>query len=141
MRKTKTYKALFDEFMLQCPWLADKVSDWYDAGYFLVRVEFEDGTAGEYDGIDRCFAVRQSIEALDDMHRGNTEEKWRIEFSIRLNREMKRAGYDQCSLAEDTGLTQGVITKYVNGLRIPSSYNLKKIATALGISTDDLINF
>lgn len=45
-------------------------------------------------------------------------------------------GHSQRELSEMTGITQVTISRYANGLRIPSATNLKAIADALGVGVE-----
>ena len=53
---------------------------------------------------------------------------------------MKMKGCGQPELAERTGLSTAMISKYMRGLATPSITNLEKIAYALNCSRDELLD-
>lgn len=65
-----------------------------------------------------------------------SEEK--IDFSGNMRRIRKEKGISQVKLAELSGMTQRDISMLENG-RTPNIYTLKRIATALGCSADELL--
>lgn len=67
-----------------------------------------------------------------------TDEEVAREFQIRLCRIMQRKRVTQGELSNKTGISQCLISHYMNGKRSPSFRNVDKIARALGCSTDDL---
>ncbi len=56
-------------------------------------------------------------------------------------RQLREAeGLTQAQFAKKVGLTQAAISQFEDGKRTPSTQALQKIATALRLSIDDLIN-
>lgn len=70
-----------------------------------------------------------------------TKEQWRYEFSFRLRKRMKRKGYNQRQLAELTGLSEVTLSRYINGVREPSSSVVYRIAKVLNCTVDELVAF
>ena len=68
------------------------------------------------------------------------EDEWRRKFSFKLYRTMMAKLKSQEDLAYESGLSQSVISKYINGKSTPSVYKLQKISDALGCSVSDLLN-
>ena len=60
-------------------------------------------------------------------------------FRSRLREARAQRGWSQADLAEATGLQQSALSHYENGLRRPSFSNLRRLATALNVSTDHLV--
>jgi len=48
-------------------------------------------------------------------------------------------GWSQADLADAAGLQQSALSHYENGTRRPSFTNLRRLASALGVSTDYLV--
>ena len=70
-----------------------------------------------------------------------TKSVWKKEFSNRLRRIMHVKGFTNNAISDASGLSTATITEYLNGRRIPSAYNLKKLAVALGTTIENLIDF
>lgn len=66
-----------------------------------------------------------------------TEEQEKREFAYRLRSLMGRNGYTQERLAEETKITQAMISRYIRGHAIPSVMVLRRIVKVLGCSMDD----
>lgn len=66
-----------------------------------------------------------------------TEDEEKREFTKNLKKLLDRKHMTQEELAHNLGVSQVTISNYINGKRIPDSITLKKIARALGCSTDD----
>lgn len=62
------------------------------------------------------------------------------EFSERLVKLVKRSEYSQKELAAMVGVTESAMSQYLNGIREPKLRVIANLATALGTSTDYLIN-
>ena len=51
--------------------------------------------------------------------------------------------YEQCSLTElsnATGISKGVLSRYMNGKEVPNPMHVAKIANELAVSFDDLVD-
>jgi transcriptional regulator with XRE-family HTH domain len=60
-------------------------------------------------------------------------------FRDRLRRARVQKGWSQADLAAVAGLQQSALSHYENGARRPSFTNLRRLATALDVSTDYLV--
>lgn len=132
---------MFEEFCKMCPWAAPKVTTWYESGYFEITIELEDGAAMQYDYILKAFIYADSIEELNEKRKIHNEEEWRMEFARRLYKKMQTKGYTQEALSWATGISQGTLAKYVNGLVTPGCWNVRKIATELNCTIAYLVDF
>lgn len=61
------------------------------------------------------------------------------DFGDYLKRAMDAAGLSIADLKRLTGISDSVISKWRNGLTIPSVENLRLVAPALGMTTRDLV--
>lgn len=66
------------------------------------------------------------FDLLDD------EDAFRDEFARELRIAIKASGMTQQSVADKAGLTDVSMSRYVNGARMPTIFNLMKIWRALG---------
>jgi transcriptional regulator with XRE-family HTH domain len=60
-------------------------------------------------------------------------------FAERLGNLMKRAGVGQDQLADEIGLSQGTISRYVRGDTEPRLSDLQKLATFFRVTIEELI--
>ena len=84
---------------------------------------------------DRCTGYFNTV--FYDNVNEITEEQEKREFAYRLRSIMRHRGIIQEDLADMTGTSQVMISRYVSGESIPSAIKLNKIAKALRCSMDD----
>lgn len=60
-------------------------------------------------------------------------------FSERLSQILQEKGIRASLLAKETGISQGLISEYKNGIKLPTAQNLVKIADRLDCSVDWLL--
>lgn len=70
-----------------------------------------------------------------------TEEEWLDIFAHNLVDMLKDARMTQRELADETGLSEGTISSYVNKRRIPTIRAIVNIGYALDCDLNDLIDF
>ena len=121
---------LFEEFKLYFPLIAKKAVDWVEESGINLIVTLDDGRKVMYDDLD------STIRRLPKDSNNLTEEECAYEFGVRLRRLMWRKGVNQQELSEATGISQPMLSKYVNGKTLPGFYNLDKIAKYLKVSVD-----
>lgn len=60
-------------------------------------------------------------------------------FAEKLREARQNKGWNQLDLANAVGLSQGAISQFEKGLRIPTPANIEKFSKALAVSKDFLI--
>lgn len=68
-----------------------------------------------------------------------TEEEWLYEYGDRLKQIMKRKNISQNQLASYINIDQSLISRYISGQCIPSSFIFYKIMDALNCTTKDIL--
>jgi DNA-binding Xre family transcriptional regulator len=140
------YKMIYERFEEDRPDVAKFAKRFYPRGDHSIRVETDDGFfdynyirgVGQY--------VREKPTQIDDI----TTEYSHRRFSEKLRDMMARRGYSQKSLAQASGLSEGIISKYLrsdasHGERarktpVSPSYNaLLRICHALGCEPYELL--
>lgn len=61
------------------------------------------------------------------------------DFAANLRRIMGDRGMTQAELGRMVGISQGNVSMYVTGRREPRATYILRIATALGVTTDELL--
>lgn len=67
-------------------------------------------------------------------------QRAKLNVQENLRRLLSDRGLTQSELADKSGVSQGFVSKLCNGRAIASSLDLKNIADALEVSSDDLID-
>lgn len=70
-----------------------------------------------------------------------TELEWMKIFGDNLKEMLDEANMTQRDLADDTGLTEATISRYINKQRMPTVRALVNIAYSLNCSFDELMDF
>mgnify|MGYP004657051709 CR=1 FL=1 len=70
-----------------------------------------------------------------------TEQEWLNIFAGNLIELMHERGYSQGDLAEESGLDESSISRYINQRRLPSIRAIINIAYTLDCNVDELIDF
>ena len=69
-----------------------------------------------------------------------TELEWMDIFGDNLRDILKEYGMSQKDLADESGLSETTISRYIKKQRIPNMKAIVNIANALDLTTDELIN-
>lgn len=134
---TKYYEGLFGEFELYHPYLAEHVVDVEPWGERGIRVTLEDGSRFNYETSSHSIrrVVEHKVEQIDDI----TDDSCRSAFAVNLIDMMTARGFTQQTLAEYSGLSKGVINKYVNKKATPTVTAVYRLAYALNCAPAELM--
>lgn len=70
-----------------------------------------------------------------------TETQWLMIFGDNLIDLMARAGMSQRDLADEIGVSESTISKYIHKMSVPGVRTLVNMAYALDCSLDELMDF
>ena len=70
-----------------------------------------------------------------------SEQEWCEHFADNLQTLMTEYGYSQRDLADEIGISESTISRYLRAQQIPKGTILLNIAYALDCSVDDLVDF
>lgn len=122
-----------EQFKLDNPFIGKKIVGYYKSGPIWLTIELDDGRKILYDYL---FDMSRYLpENSYDM----TEEEFNIEFGLRLKGLMLNRRITQNQLADILGVSQGLISKYINGKINPDFYTLRRMSKILRCSVKDLI--
>ena len=121
-----------ENLRLYFPYVANHMTDYnYDPCNFEITLHMDDGAVLVYNDIDHI------IRKIPNNQAEMTEDTFRNEFGLKLNKLMYRKGFTQEDLAVHTGINRVIISGYITGKHTPSFYNVCKLAKALECSTDE----
>ncbi len=148
MINTEYYDRIYEAFRQLRPWDYKHSIGYRPAGDHKIRVELDTGEEVEFtyanDGYGKY--VRKKPTRREDI----TREYVHNDFADKLRNMMDRRGFSQLSLAEATGISQGVISGYLRRNEAYDEYSKKKpvnptidkvhlIAWALGCDPYELL--
>ena len=70
-----------------------------------------------------------------------TEQEWRERFAENLQAYMDAYGYSQRGLADEIGISESAISRYLSAQQVPKGTILLNMAYTLDCTVDDLIDF
>lgn len=70
-----------------------------------------------------------------------SEVNWLNEFGARLEDLLNYTGVTRAELADILETSQASVSRYINGVQMPSVDTIISIAIALDANIDDLVNF
>ena len=116
--------------------LMSQVVDGYeDHRVMIIYLDMVDGRTVAYDMLDHTI---RTVKKCSD---GYTDDEWEREFHIRLKRLMYLRGINQSELAKQLDISQSQLSRYISGETSMSVYMFRKIASLLGCTFEDLVNF
>lgn len=126
-------QTLVDEFTLYFPFIARHAVVYRVKTYGLLEMDLDDGTTFVFDWYDKSL-----FQIKDDD--SDNEKLWRKHFKYKLVKLLFFRRMSQKKLSELTGISEITISKYMNGTSTPSLFNARKIARALNVDINELID-
>lgn len=110
MLNTDYYDLIYKEFERERPWDAKHTIGYVPMGDHKIRVKLADGDIVDYTFINSYGKyIRERPKRREDI----TREYVHNDFADKLRNMMDRRGFTQKTLAEATGISQGVISGYL----------------------------
>lgn len=70
-----------------------------------------------------------------------TQGEWKDTFGDNLSALLRERGFTQKQLAKDSGVSEGMISDYINKFTAPSVFAAINLAYAMDVDVDDLLDF
>lgn len=133
---TRHHRDMLDTFVRQYPMWTDDIIDCIPKHANAIRVILRDGSRIDYNAQTGTF--RRVEKYVDSTPDDITDEDCRSAFAANLAEFMRMRGIGQVALAERTGLSSAMISKYLNQKSTPTITSVRKIARALNCHPDEL---
>ena len=137
MLNKQYYEECFEDFKRRWPREASEAIGYRPKSEHAIRITLRDGKQLDYN-----MRAKGTLRFVDAYVPGSalefTEEYCRSIFANNLSERMAVKGYGQATLAEQTGLSQAVISKYLKKLSTPTMSAVRKIAYVLDCTIEDL---
>lgn len=124
-------------FSLYCPNYSDFVYDQEYLGDFETLFFLEDGDKILFDELNKKWKLISPSPDKTEL----TDDEWIAEFSRKLKKKLSLKHMTQKELGELIGVSTFAVSRYVNGIQTPPILILRKIASVLNCSVEELINF
>lgn len=140
MLNTKYYNDCFEDFKRRWPREAEHAVNYRPKSEYAIRITLNDGSQLDYN-----MRANGTLRRVDTYSPGGalefTEEYCRTVFANNLSERMAVKGYGQVALAEQTGLSQAVISKYLKRQSTPTVSAIQRIAYVLDCTVEDLLTY
>ena len=123
---------LYENFKLYFPSIEKGCISWRQTDLFELEIHNKDGSIDIYNDMNHSLGPK-----IDT----STDAGWRKEFARRLRKKMAMKGITQTNISELTGISQPLLSLYVQGKCLPSGQKVSSLAKALNCSVNDLIGF
>lgn len=128
------YQKILEQFGRYYPSLYEQTVDWWASGRTFIFVRLDDGSVFEFNSIDNSIRrIRVNEYDEDDTAR-------RKAFGANLEKLIPLSGMTKGELAENLGITNAMMTRYLKGTSMPSAVKAYQLASALGCRVDDLFD-
>lgn len=134
------------DFIEYYPHLSEQIVEWYPSGQMEIVIKLASGNKVLFSWLDKTLGISDKPTIIelynhDEYNQEYLDEiSWRKEFAYKLNKKMRNFGISQDGLAERTGISRVMLSKYVNGKATPSFYRIEQIARELKCSVSELGN-
>lgn len=127
------YERTLRQFELYYPNLYERAVDWWGTGRMSIAVKLNNDEVYDYDPMDD--SIRQIY--LDD---DGDESVMRKALGNNIQKLLPFSGMNKSEFAAAVGISTVMLSKYIRGKSSPSAIVLRRIARALGCTTDNLFD-
>lgn len=117
-----------EDFKNYYPTYGQMVQEFKKVDADLIRVKLTDGRIGYFNTIYHYFDLVYMVGF-------SYEKAWRYAFKTLLSHRMDYKYMSQSDLSKASGISQGTISGYLSGRKMPSTVSIVKLAKALGVKS------
>ena len=128
-----SFEIILDQFRMYYPSLYDQGVDWWKSGPYHITVLLNDNSRVEFDSSENTIRWVSKIDHSVD------NDILRKEIGRNVRKFIVYKGMNQQDVAERAGITQAMLSRYINGTSMPGIDKLHNIASVLGCHVDDLL--
>lgn len=136
--KSEYYDEMFKAFERKCSGWAERAVEVKPKHEHAIRVTLDNGDKVDYNFRTDSFRYITRDENCGRLREINDLD-CRNTFSRNLMDRMKTKGFGQATLAERTGLSSAIISKYLNKKSTPTITNAIRIADVLDCEVEELL--
>lgn len=128
---TRNMTVVLEHFRVYHPALYNDMVDWWDSGFMSIYIEFKDKSVFEYNKHDNTLREIKGREEL---------ELTAKEVGHNIRKLIRTSGITQSDVAARAGITEAMMSRYINGNSMPSLDKAYRIAKILGRTVDELFD-
>lgn len=127
------YEQILTRFERNHPYIYDQAVDWWASGRVSIALKLEDGTVVDYNDLENTVRWVTINENFD-------EESKRRAFGHNLQKFIILRGLSKSDIAENLGITNAMLSRYIHGKAMPSFDKGRDIAILMGCSMEELFD-
>lgn len=128
-----SFGLILEQFRMYFPNLYEQGVDWWKSGPYHITVLLDDNSRVEFDSSDN------TIRWVSVIDRSTDNDIFRKEIGRNIRKFIVYRGVRQQDVAEQAGITEAMLSRYINGTSMPGIDKLHNIANVLGCHIDDLL--
>lgn len=133
-------ETMYEDFKEQFPLVAQQVVEYTVTDRMELTLWLTERRKAIYNCLTHSIRYMKCRRSSDEEPFPN-EEDWKRDFATMLAKKMRSNNINQKELSELTGISQQLLSKYMNAKAAPGAYNLMLISNALGCSASELTIF
>lgn len=127
------FKMIMEQFQMYFPDLYEQGIDWWKSGPYHITVLLNDNSRVEFD------SSNNTIRWVPKLDRSVDSEQLRKEIGRNIRKYIIYRGMRQQEVAEKLGITEAMLSRYINGTSMPGIDKLHGLASVLGCQVNELI--
>lgn len=128
-----SFALILEQFRMYFPDLYEQTVDWWKSGPYHITVLLKDNSRVEFDSSDNTIRWIPKIDHTVD------NDILRKEIGRNIRKFIVYRGVLQQDVAEKIGVTEAMLSRYINGTSMPGIDKLHNIAAVLGCQISDLL--
>lgn len=128
-----SFELILEQFRMYFPHLYEQGVDWWKSGPYHITVLLSDNTRVEFDSSDNTIRWVKKIDRTVD------NDILRKEIGRNIRKFIVYRGMRQQEVSEKLGVTEAMLSRYINGTSMPSIDKLHNLASILNCHVDDLL--
>ena len=128
-----SYTLILEQFRMYFPNLYERSIDWWKSGPYHITILLNDNSRVEFDSSDN------TIRWMSVIDRSTDNDIFRKEIGRNIRKFIVYRGMRQQDVAEQAGITEAMLSRYINGTSLPGLDKIHNIASVLGCHIDELL--
>ena len=128
-----SFELILEQFRLYYPSLYEQGVDWWKSGPYHITVLLNDNSRVEFDSSEN------TIRWMTKIDRSTDNDILRKEIGRNIRKFIVNKNMRQQDVADKAGITQAMLSRYINGTSMPGIDKLHNLAAVLGCHVDDLL--
>lgn len=124
---------ILNQFKMYFPDLHKHGVDWWKSGPYHITILLDDNSRVEFDSSENTIRHVRVVDRFTD------NDILRKEIGRNIKKFIVYRGMRQQDVSEKTGITQAMLSRYINGTSMPGIDKLHVLASVLNCRLDDLL--